>query len=537
MLYFAPWKIVVILVTCLLGILFAVPNLFTREQLATLPGWMPAQQVNLGLDLRGGAYLLLEVDLEGVQRERLESLVESVRSELQAGRIRYTGLGVVGNAVQVRIRDAAQFDTAREALNKIPQPLSAGFLGGSGGKDVQIEAGPDGLFTLSFAEQGLKERADAAISESIEIVRRRIDELGVTEPSIQRQGADRIIVQLPGVGDPGRIEEILGTTAKMTFRMVDTSPEAIAGRTPPGSMLLTSDTERGADGKPRTFVVRKKIEVDGDELENAQAALNQQTGQWVVNFRFNSAGGRKFANVTKENVGKPFAIVLDNKVISAPVIREPILGGSGQISGNFNVQTANDLALLLRAGALPAPLNVVERRAIGPDLGADSIRAGWIASVIGFALVVVFVFAAYGLFGLFANIALVLNLVLLVGLLSLLQATLTLPGIAGIVLTMGMAVDANVLIFERIREEQRLGRGVIGSIDAGFKRAMSTILDSNLTTILTAIVLFSFGTGPVRGFAVTLMLGIAISMFTAIWVCRLMLAEWVRRRRPRQLYV
>lgn len=537
MLYFAPWKIVVILVTCVLGILFAVPNLLTREQLAGLPNWMPAQQVNLGLDLRGGAYLLLEVDLKGVLRERLENLVENVRSELQAGRIRYTGLGVVGDKVQVRIREASQIEAARTALNKIPQPLATGFLGGGAARDVLIETGPDGLFTLSYAEQALKERADSAILQSIEIVRRRIDETGVNEPTIQRQGADRILIQLPGLDDPGRIKRLLGTTAKMTFRMVDTSPEAISGRTPPGSELLTSDNERGADGKPMTFVVRKKIEVDGDELENAQASLDQRTGQWVVNFRFNSLGGRKFASVTKDNVGKPFAIVLDGKVISAPVIREPILGGSGQISGNFTVQSANDLALLLRAGALPAPLNIVEERSVGPDLGADSIRAGWIASVIGFVLVVVFVFAAYGLFGLFANIALVLNLVLLIGVLSLLQATLTLPGIAGIVLTMGMAVDANVLIFERIREEQRLGRGVIGSIDAGFKRAMATILDSNLTTILTAIVLFSFGTGPVRGFAVTLMLGIAISMFTAVWVCRLIMAEWVRRRRPRQLYV
>jgi protein-export membrane protein SecD len=537
MLHFARWKTTLIILICLFGALFAAPNLFTREQLAALPSWMPAKQINLGLDLRGGAYLLLEVDVKGVLRERLESLVESVRSELQAARVRYTGLGIAGDKVQVRIRDAAQFELAREALNKIPQPLTTGLFGGAGTKDITIESTPEGLFTLAYNEQALRERADSAIQQSIEIVRRRIDETGVNEPTIQRQGADRILVQLPGVDDPGRIKTLLGTTAKMTFRMVDTSPEAISGRVPPGSELLTSDNERGADGKPMTFIVRKKIEVDGDELENAQAALDQRTGQWVVNFRFNSAGGRKFANVTKENVGKPFAIVLDNKVISAPVIREPILGGSGQISGNFTVQSANDLALLLRAGALPAPLNIVEERSVGPDLGADSIRAGWIASVIGFVLVVAFMFAAYGLFGFFANIALLLNLILLIGVLSLLQATLTLPGIAGIVLTMGMAVDANVLIFERIREEQRLGRGVVGSIDAGFKRAMATILDSNLTTILTAIVLFGFGAGPVRGFAVTLILGITISMFTAVWVCRLIMSEWVRRRRPRQLYV
>jgi len=531
MLYFARWKTTLILGICALAVLLSAPNLFTREQIDSLPSWIPAQRMNLGLDLRGGSYLLLEVDLDGVMKERLESLVESVRSELVASRVRYANLGVAGDRVQVRVRDAAQIADARTALDKIPQPLQSGLLGDSGQRDITIEVTPDGLFTLALNQQGLKEKSDAILQQSIEIVRRRIDQMGLTEPVIQRQGTDRILLQLPGVDDPQRIKDILGKTAKMTFRMVDVSQEAAQGRPPPGSEVIPSDDTSG----PPSWVVRKKIEVDGGELETAQAALDQRTGQWIVNFRFNSNGGRKFAAVTKDNVGRPFAIVLDGKVISAPVIREPILGGSGQISGSFTVQSANDLALLLRAGALPAPLSVIEERSVGPDLGADSIRAGIISVVIGFVLVVGYMFLAYGLFGAFANIALVFNLLLTIGALSVLQATLTLPGIAGLLLTLGMSVDANVLINERIREETRRGKSPLAALEAGYTRAFSTIVDANLTSLIKMAILFALGSGPVRGFAVTISLGIITSMFTAMVLVRWMTSQWYRRTRPTQL--
>jgi protein-export membrane protein SecD len=390
---------------------------------------------------------------------------------------------------------------------------------------------------MRLSQEALVERASNAVQQSIEIVRRRIDETGVNEPTIQRQGSDRILVQLPGVGDPDRVKRLLGKTAKMVFRMVDVSPEASETNVPPGSELLEADDERDPTGRPRKWVVRKKVEVAGDNLIDAQPTYDQRNGQPVVNFRFDAVGAKRFAEVTKENVGRPFAIVLDDRVISAPVIREPILAGSGQISGNFTVQSANDLAVLLRAGALPAPLKILEERTVGPDLGADSIAAGRNATVIGFVLVMAYMVAGYGLFGIFANMALIANVFMLIGALSILQATLTLPGIAGILLTLGMAVDANVLINERIREETRIGKSPLAAMEAGFGRAFATILDSNLTTLLAMVILYALGSGPVRGFAVTISLGIATSMFTAILLARLLMMTWWRRRRPAVLPV
>lgn len=536
MLYFSKWKIALILILCFLGLAYSLPNLLTNEQAATIPTWLPHKRVNLGLDLRGGSHILLEIDLKAVQRERLEGLTDSVRRTLIEAKIGYSGgVAVVDDKVVVRLRQPEQQSEALALLRKLIQPVTASLLGGGGGPDLQVASAPDGVITLTPTEAAIRQRADSAVRQSIEIVRRRIDETGVNEPSIQQQGSDRILVQLPGLDDPDRVKRLLGKTAKLTFRMVDTSPEAASGQTPPGSELLQAENERAGDGRPRSYMVRKKIEVAGENLKDAQPNFDQRSAQPVVNFVFDQVGGKRFAETTKVNVGKPFAIVLDDKVISAPVIREPILGGTGQISGNFTVQSANDLAILLRAGALPAPLKVIEERTVGPDLGADSIRAGLIASVLGFILVIGFMFGAYGLFGLFANVALLLNIVMLIASLSILQATLTLPGIAGIVLTMGMAVDANVLIFERIREELRSGKSPLNSIQAGFERAFSTIFDSNVTTVLTAVILFAFGTGPVRGFAVTLTLGIVISMFTAILVCRLIIVQWLRRTRPKTL--
>ncbi|MDP6390497.1 MAG: protein translocase subunit SecD [Alphaproteobacteria bacterium] len=520
MLDFPTWKRTLILVICALGILYAGPNFLPDRTFEGLPEWMPGKTINLGLDLQGGSHLLLEVDTDAVVKERLENLVESVRVTLRRARVRYSGLGIDGQNVVFRLREPEKIEAIRRQIRNIDP-------------DVQITVDDSAGFNLAVREQALEDRRVNAVEQSIEIVRRRIDETGTREPTIQRQGDERIIIQLPGVKDPERIKQLLGKTAKLTFHMVNMGPMPASGRAPPGTRILPSD-DIGSDGKPRTYVVRKRVRVSGDTLVDAQATFDQNN-QPVVSFRFDSVGGRKFCKVSKDNVGKLFAIVLDGKVISAPVIREPICGGSGQISGSFTVAQVQDLALLLRAGALPAPLKILEERTVGPGLGRDSIEAGKIASIIGVVLVVVFMVVVYGLFGLIADAALLFNIALIVALLSGLQATLTLPGIAGIVLTMGMAVDANVLIFERIREEIRSGQTLISAIDAGYRRALTTIIDSNLTTLIAAVLLFVFGSGPIKGFAVTLSLGIMTSMFTAIMLTRMLIVIWLRRTRPQAL--
>ena len=523
MLYFPTWKIVAVLATCALGLLIALPNVLDRAWVEGLPTWMMARQVQLGLDLQGGSHLLLQVDTGALLAERLDSLTDETRLALRKADVGYVGLGVVGDHVGLRLRDLADRDKAQEALSEIDP-------------DLVIVVAEDGQVTIGLSEPAVLARRDAAVAQSIEIVRRRIDETGTREPTIQRQGAERIVVQLPGVDDPERIKSLLGKTAKLTFRMLDPSvtvPEAKAGRLPAGSELLPSDAERDAQGNPLEYVVRKRVMVGGDSLTDSQPVFQQ--GQPVVNFRFDAAGGRRFGEATTEGVGQRMAIVLDGRVISAPVIREPITGGQGVISGSFTTQSATDLALLLRAGALPAPLNVIEERSVGPGLGADSIRAGIFASIIGVTLVMVFMVVFYGFFGLIADLALIVNGVLVVAAITLLQATLTLPGIAGIVLTVGMAVDANVLIYERIREEVRVGRTPISAIEAGFQRAMTTIIDSNLTTLIAGLLMFGLGSGPVKGFGVTLSLGLATSVFTAVTLSRLIIATWLRRTRPKLL--
>jgi preprotein translocase subunit SecD len=525
MVHFAKWKIVVVLSVCVLGVVFAAPNLLNRDYAESLPDWVPHEQISLGLDLRGGSHLLLEVDADTVIAERLETLVDSTRAALRNARVRYLGLGVSGDAVTVVIRDADRMDAARALLRDLDP-------------EIEIEEGAGGRLAVRLTEQAIRDRRASAVEQSIEIVRRRIDETGVREPTIQRQGDDRILVQLPGIDDPERVKRLLGKTAKMTFHLLDGETplaEAMAGRVPPGSRLLPSTDEVDTRGRPRMILIRKRVMVGGDTLIDARAAPDQSAGGWVVSFRFDARGGKRFGEVTQANVGKPFAIVLDEQVISAPVIREPILGGSGQISGNFSVNEAQDLALLLRAGALPAPLTILEERTVGPGLGADSIAAGKVASIIGMIAVVVFMVIAYGRFGLMANVALIYNMILIAAVLSVVQATLTLPGIAGIVLTIGMAVDANVLVFERIREEVRAGRTPISAIDAGYSRAIRTIIDANVTTLIAAVLLYIFGSGPVRGFAVTLSAGIATSMFTAIMLTRLLVVTWLWWRRPQVL--
>jgi len=518
--HYSTWKTVSVLIVCLLGFVFALPNALPGDTAERLPRWL--QPVTLGLDLQGGSHLLLEVDVDSVVKEHMTGLVESIRTKFRQERVRYADLGHDGTKVQVRVLDGENVDKARQMLREIdPQ--------------IDVSAGDGGNFVLTYQDQALVQRRNSAVEQSLEVVRRRIDELGTREPTIQRQGADRIVVQLPGLKDPGRIRELLGKTAKLSFHLIDDSTpleEALRGRVPPGSEVLPN-AEKKSPEDPPSYVVRKRVEVGGDNLTDSQPSF--QDAEPVVSFRFDTVGARRFGDATKANVGRRLAIVLDGKVISAPVIREPIMGGSGIISGKFTVQAANDLALLLRAGALPAPMNVLEERTVGPDLGADSIRAGAIASGVGLVLVMLFMVAGYGLFGWFANVALIVNLVLLMALLSVLGATLTLPGIAGIVLTMGMAVDANVLIYERMREEYRNGRTLINAMQAGFERALVTILDSNLTTLLAAGLLFWFGAGPIRGFAVTLTLGLFTSMFTAVMVTRLLLVLWIKRARPKHL--
>jgi len=531
MLYFTRWKMAAILCTVFAVCLFAVPNFLPTTMVNSWPEWAQ-RHVVLGLDLQGGSHILLEVDSKSVHKEMLETLRDDVRRVLREARIGYTGLVVRGNSVEVRIREGQNSGQAQEKLQTLSQPLG-GILSATGHRNVDIASEPNSLFRLTLTDPAIVERVRQAVDQSIQIIERRVNELGTVEPLIQRQGTDRILVQVPGLQDPTRLKQLLGKTAKLDFHMVDTSvpaQQAAQGHVPPDDEILYS-----ASAPKIPYLVEKRVLVSGADLTDAQPGFDPRTSEPIVSFRFNTSGARKFARVTQENVGKPFAIVLDNQVISAPVIREPILGGSGQISGNFTVQSANDLAILLRAGALPAPLTIIEERTVGPGLGADSIAQGKISSYFGAAMVVLFMFVTYGLFGLFANIAVAVNVAMIFGVLSMLNATLTLPGIAGIVLTVGIAVDSNVLIYERIREEVRGGRTPINAIDAGFSRALATILDSNITTFIAAAVLFYIGTGPVRGFAVTLGIGIITTVFTAFTLTRLIVAYWVRWRRPQRV--
>jgi preprotein translocase subunit SecD len=530
MLYFTRWKALAIILTALVVCLCAVPNFFPEATVKGWPKWAQRHLV-LGLDLQGGSHILLEVDANAVKKDKLDQIRDDVRRALRDAKIGYTGLAVRTDNVEVRVKDT-DLQNALTKLRDLSQPLG-GLLGSSGQRSLEVSDAGGGLIRLTVPQAAVTERIRQAVEQSIQIVERRVNELGTVEPLIQRQGVDRILVQVPGLQDPTRLKELLGKTAKLDFRMVDlTVPadQATQGRVPPDSELLMSSTS------PKIpYVIKKQVLVSGADLTDAQPGFDQRSGEPIVSFRFNTSGSRKFAQATSENVGQPFAIVLDNEVISAPVIREPITGGSGQISGSFTVQAANDLSILLRAGALPAPLTIIEERTVGPGLGQDSIEKGELAAYVGSILVIVFMLVTYRLFGVFANIAVAINVAMIFGVLSFLNATLTLPGIAGIVLTVGIAVDSNVLIYERIREELRGGRNAISAIDAGFKRALPTILDSNITTFIAAAVLFYIGTGPVRGFAVTLGIGIITTVFTAFLLTRLIVAGWVRWKRPQSV--
>lgn len=515
MIHIARWKKIAILVVCVFGLLYSMPNVIgqgARTFIAdNLPSIIPSKTVNLGLDLQGGSHLLLEVDLDNVVSERAESLVSSIRPELRSEKIGYRRLNDLPTGLRIELREDKDLDAVKKLIRGIDRELL-----------IDVEGS---VVEAKFSDLALKEIQDQTIDQSIEIVRRRIDETGTREPIIQRQGDDRILVQLPGLDDPQQIKDLLGTTAKLSFHLVDADGRGS------GTMTLPMLDEPG-----QTITINRKSELTGDMLATASVSQDQN-GQPAVGFKFDGIGAKKFCKLSVDNAGRLFAIVLDKEVISAPRINEPICGGQGIITGNFSIKEVSDLSTLLRAGALPAPLNIMEERTVGPSLGADSVQAGKIASLIGLAGVLVFMFLTYGRFGMYANIALVVNVTLIFAMLSTLQATLTLPGIAGIVLTIGMAVDANVLIFERIKEEIANGRSAMSAVDSGFSRAMSTIIDSNLTTLIAAMILFSFGTGPIKGFSVTLAIGIITSFFSAIMVTRLLVVMWLHKNKPKTINI
>ena len=555
MLQIPLWNRLMIILVVLAGLAFAMPNLFydrverhndavaameqgglTTDALAAdralWPDFLPATLVNLGLDLRGGAHLLAEVQVEDVYEARMDALWPEVRDVLreardQVGTIRRQD--AVPGELRVRISDPAGLSDAVAAVRTLATPVIS--LTGVGSPTLDVRGENDTVIvTLSEAERQATD--DRTMQQSVEIVRRRVDEAGTREPTIQRQGADRVLIQVPGIGSAQELKDLIGTTARLTFHPVvgrTSDPEA---RVDARQLLLPSMDEPGA-----FYILEQTPVVTGDDLVDSQPAFDQQSGQPAVTFRFNPAGARDFGTYTAANIGAPFAIVLDGEVVSAPVIRSAITGGSGQITGNFTVETSTDLAVLLRAGALPAEMVFLEERTIGPELGADSIAAGEIAALVAFAAVLVFMVASYGLFGVFASVALVLNVGLIFGTLSVIGATLTLPGIAGIVLTIGMAVDANVLVFERIREELKTAKGPARAIELGYSRALSAIVDANLTTFIIAVILFALGSGPVRGFSITLGIGIITSVFTAIYVTRLIIVTWFDRRRPKTIEV
>jgi preprotein translocase subunit SecD len=529
MMHFSPWKQAMILLTCLVGLLVVLPNFCSKDTLAKLPRWLPKAQLNLGLDLRGGAHLLLAMDTSEVRRDWLDNVRDDARRRLREAKVAFTGLGIANNGVQVRLAKPEDADAAVKALQGMVQQ-SGNLILGTTVTDLEVKKGEGGVITVLPTDVGMQHRVANAVSASIETVRRRVDQLGTAEAAVVRQGRDRLLVQFPGLQDTSQLKALIGKTARLSFHEVHptlSAEEARQTRVPPGYRIYPSVDKDDAG----PHVLRETPVVRGDELVDAQPAFDHRTNEPIITFRFNSAGARKFGAFTKDNVNRPFAIVLDDQVISAPVIREPILGGSGQISGNFSVESANQLAIQLRSGALPAKLTIVEERTVGPSLGADSIEAGKLAGLVGGIATIALTILAYGTFGIFACVGLVVHGALTVALMTLAGSSLTLPGIAGLVLGIAMAVDANVLIYERIREELRAGRTPISAIDAGFTRAFITIADSQLTTLACALVMFWLGSGPIRGFAVTLTIGICTSIFASVTVVRLLIYYWLNSMR------
>jgi preprotein translocase subunit SecD len=506
------WKVLLSTICTVIALIYAAPNFMQINA-----PYLPQNKVNLGLDLRGGSHLLLDVDFESYLNDLMESLSDTIRKSFRQDKVGYKSLKFDKNSIQFELRDEADFTSIKKIIHKVDSAIIIDR------NKAQIK--------LHYDEHQLSMLRHKLIEQSIEVVRMRVDSTGTKEPIIQMQGDKHILLQVPGEEDPSALKKILGKTAKLTFHLVDEAAnveEAIKGHLPSGTILIKSDGDKGY------VVAKKKIIVGGDQLVSAQASFDNNS-QPVVAFSFNNLGGKLFAEVTKNNRGKRLAIILDNRLLSDPVINDPILGGSGIITGNFTVESANELALLLRAGALPTPLNIIEERTIGPNLGTDSIESGKKAGIIGFIAVVVFMVLSYGILGIFANIALVVALIYILALLSLFQATLTLPGIAGIILTMGMAVDANVLIYERIKEELAKGSSNMYAIKLGFETAFATIIDSNVTTLVAALLLYIFGVGAIKGFAVTLTIGIIASMFASIIITKLQVDVWMKYFKPKSL--
>ncbi|GJE74713.1 MULTISPECIES: protein translocase subunit SecD [Methylorubrum] len=533
MLRFSRTKIIATLAVILIGLSLAVPSFIPADSrkafLQSLPSWFPSwiipqRAIVLGLDLQGGSQILLEIDQPDLIRSMTTGLRDDVRRVLREASVSPDGgIRVINRGVEIRIPDAGNRAKVMPKLRELAQPINNPLAGPGGGQTLAVNENENGTIQLVLTDAGITERTRRAVTQAIEVVRRRIDIGGTREPSIQQQGADRILIQVPGLQDPQELENQLGKTAKLEFRMLADSPS--------GDVDLLPNKDEGGAKVP----VERRVMADGSDLTDAQPAFDPQTHEPMVSFKFNLRGAQKFGQATSENVGRRMAIILDGVIQSAPVIRSAITGGSGQITGNFTVKDANDLSVLLRAGALPAKLTVVERRVVGPGLGRDSIDAGTKATLVAAALVVIFMFATYGVFGFIANIALFVHVGLILGLMSVLEATMTLPGIAGIVLTIGTAVDSNVLIYERMREEARSGRSLVSALQAGFDRAFATIIDSNSTMAIAAIILFFMGSGPVKGFAVVFILGILTTVITAVTLTRMMIAVWYTTFRPKAL--
>ncbi|WP_339872138.1 protein translocase subunit SecD [uncultured Brevundimonas sp.] len=526
MIHLSRWKVILLAATLAFGLLFGYANLLSPAQRDALPGWLPKNTLNLGLDLQGGSYLLLEVDVPAMREKKVTNLIEDVRTTMREARISTNNLEREAGGVIVTVSDAGQYDAAFTALRTL-----AGGSGSNGVAERQVQRLSGNRIRFGFTDAILNSMSATAVDQSIEVVRRRVDKTGTKEISITRQGADRIVIQAPGESDPEALERIIGQTAQLTFQMVDVEnsvEDALAGRIPPDSELMYGEANE-------PYLVKRRVLVSGENLTQATVTTDQNNRP-AIGFRFDGAGARRFAVATAANIGKPFAIILDGKVISAPRINSAITGGQGIIEGGYTIASASEMVNLLNGGALPAPLKVEERRTVTAELGADAVAAGQLSTVIGFMIILVFMFGAYGLlFGGISVLGLVLNGLLIIAAMSLTQATLTLPGIAGLVLTFAVAVDANVLIYERMRDEARAGRSVIASMDTGFSKAWGTIMDANVTTLVAAAIMFAFGAGPVRGFAWTLSIGVVTSMLSAILTAQVMLAFWLKVAKPKKL--
>jgi protein-export membrane protein SecD len=536
--YYSPAKIAGIVIALLIALALAVPNVLPTNQQTYVRETFGLRPMTLGLDLQGGSNVVLELDRNHFLNETLKPQIASdVRSVLREKRIAFTSIQRTPNGASVRVTKPEDFETAKTALETLRQPIGGDIFGATAAVNlIDVSGDANGVFTLDINPSGLELKITQAVRQAIEVFKKRIDGLGTTEATIQQQGKDRVAVQVPGLQDPERVKSLLGGTGKLTFQLLcDEQRTGPTQTVPPDCKEYLVKPDPTNPGPDKLWVkTSTSATVDGADLVDAQPAIDQG-GQPIVSFRFNQRGAVRFGNLTKANIKKPFAIILDDVIQSYPVIQSAILGGTGQISGNFTTEETRDLAITLRSGALPAKFSIVEERTVGPSLGSDSIRAGLYASIIGLIGVMAFMFLPYGFFGLIANLALLGNLLLLIAVMSFFGFTLTLPGIAGIVLTLGMAVDSNVLIYERIREEWRNGRSALQAIETGFRAALGTVLDANVTTLIAAVVLFGIGSGPIRGFAVTLSVGIFTTMFTAFTLTRLLVSLWVKYRRPKEI--